>query len=687
MQAAQAKNRWIDTSPEDWTLSLAEELLSVLKDDDQFKIDAVQGTRALDSSTQLALLDAAVSSTEHVLSQSLSSTSGNTALLLARNAASDESSVEQLRRLLEEDELVKQLLQQRLQLFDLHDKTRTWQEIHGNGASPVASGSGTSSSHKVAHAPADTRQDDDGDMQEDNDVEESWQFDEDDDHAESNDHQSVQEAMDIDPMDQLESNTSKLPDFLDTPILDIAYSAAASNHIQDLRTLFKRHARDLNPFRLDILDTIPLFSDVVEYIDLLPLFDTRNDTETEQNGEAWRAGTTDWAAELLLYDLLGMTKPTWKPSTAQQLAGWYKSRVEELDEATGQVDNALSLVQYGAAQGLPGLDALGEQLSLLSRLVYDRRSANSDFAIQQAWSLKKWQQSSESDIVDAYLSQSTPETIVQDIRGQVLPYLYVLESQRERAGQPDPFLHDTLLFEWMMRYAGQVKAENLDTIAAIFEASKPTLPASQRIIKSNEDLARLALACCYGHPGSASADIQAMLRVFDCLPSFDDIQSTSSVSYTLLSIVKPEPSSHLPNTPLPPTAFFKHLRSWDATALSKALDTLDLHLEAAEIFQRWNTPVNLQFFITLSADEKAQRLWADRLAKTSPAAVSKSDSQGRIGKDFEDEDEWISLLDDLCKLGAKSNSSENAAKPAFSALSQQEITKIFFSGLLSSASE
>lgn len=678
MQAAQAKNKWIDTKTEEWTLALAKELLPALSGEDQFKIDAVLATRTLDSAAQLALLEAAIASTENVLSQYTSSSSGRSALLLAREAALEVGYVEELQQLLEHNVQVKHTLQARIQLLELQDKTKTWEEIYGTGSSPVASGSGSTLSN---HAPKTGH--DSQDMEVEEDVEESWQFDEDDAD------EKPEEKVDIGPSSDPSGNDEpyRLADFLETPLRDLAFQAAAAGEIDVLRTLFNRHARDLNPFRLEILETIPLFTDVVEYTDLLPKYDTRQDLEIDQQGRPWRLEDPEWQSEPKVKKLLGLEVPEWTASSARELAEWYKARVEEMDEATGQIDNALSLVQYGAAQGLPGLDALGEELSLLSRLVYDRRSATSDFADQQAWSLSKWQQATESDIVDAYLSQSKPSTIAQDIRAQVLPYLYVLESQREREGRPDFNLHDTMLFDWMLRAASTDKPGNLHTIAAIFQASKPTLPTPQRIVRSNQDLARLALACCYGHPGSSSSSIQAMLQIFDCLPSFEDADAPVDPSQTLSAIVSSNESSKSPSTSLTPSQLFMKMDQWPVNALSRALDTLDLHLEAAEIFERWKTPVTLQFFITLSADEKAQRLWADRLAKTSPAAVSQSARQGRIGGDFEDEDEWISLLDDLCKLGGKGTYSEGDPRPAFSALSQQEITKIFFGGLLSSASK
>ncbi|KIY65344.1 hypothetical protein CYLTODRAFT_456406 [Cylindrobasidium torrendii FP15055 ss-10] len=56
--------------------------------------------------------------------------------------------------------------------------------------------------------------------------------------------------------------------------------------------------------------------------------------------------------------------------------------------------------------------------------------------------------------------------------------------------------------------------------AAIFEASKPTLPSSQRVIKNDEDMARLALARLYG--SSSLNERPTMSRIYECLPSWDE---------------------------------------------------------------------------------------------------------------------------------------------------------------------
>jgi len=68
----------------------------------------------------------------------------------------------------------------------------------------------------------------------------------------------------------------------------------------------------------------------------------------------------------------------------------------------------------------------------------------------------------------------------------VIPYLFVLESRAERTGNPDPSSRNRLLYEYIVNAP-------LEISALIFEASKPILPTLERLIKDDEDLARIAL--------------------------------------------------------------------------------------------------------------------------------------------------------------------------------------------------
>ncbi len=174
------------------------------------------------------------------------------------------------------------------------------------------------------------------------------------------------------------------------------------------------------------------------------------------------------------------------------------------------VDAALSLVQHAASQGVPGLDEAGEDLTLVARLVYDAPQAETSAA--EDWSLEMWRSMDPADIIRAYLAHTTEETVAHDIQRLVMPYLFVLESRAERAGKPDASLPTRLLYDYILNAP-------LGIVAAIFEASKPTLPQGRRVIRDDEAMARLALACLYG--SDRIYEWPTMSRIFDCLPSWD----------------------------------------------------------------------------------------------------------------------------------------------------------------------
>ena len=283
-----------------------------------------------------------------------------------------------------------------------------------------------------------------------------------------------------------------------------------------------------------------------------------------------------------------------------------------------------------------------------------------------AMSVARWSALEPQEIVGLYLERSTPETIVSDIRRLVKPYLFVLESRCERAGKADPGLSKRLLHDYIL-------SAPLSLVAPIFDSSKPTMVAAQRLITDDEDLARLALACLYG--SDSTADWASMSRIFECLPAWnfqtteDEDEADTTIS-SLGAFLVPT-TAHPHTAPKDLIAFFKPL---PARSLSRALDILDVHLESGEILSRWGVPVPLRWFLRSTHDVAQQRAWAARMARQADAPKG----------DLESEDIWLSLLEDMLKL---SKPEEEDTNSAFGALTGDEIRKIFFKGILSTGSE
>ncbi|EMD42011.1 hypothetical protein CERSUDRAFT_120870 [Gelatoporia subvermispora B] len=467
-----------------------------------------------------------------------------------------------------------------------------------------------------------------------------------------------------------------LSTFMTADLLHLACTLASLEQAAALHILTRRHGSQLWPYRLSILDSVPEYALPSTFRELLPAYDPALDMETKPKPEPWRA-ELDFSESASLKDVL-VESHIIQPSALQaqgalrfeaypesltggELSNWYQGKADLLASSIGMVDAALALVQHAASQGIPGLDELGEELSLFARLVYD---ATREPEVADDWTLARWKAMEPPDVVRAYLAQSTPVTVAKDIVKFVMPYLFVLESRAERAGRPDPALPHRYLHDYILEAP-------LNIVAAIFEASKPTLPPAQRLLKNDEDMVRLALACLYG---SDRLDAwPTMSRIFECLPAWEapseDEDEADEAETTIASLgAFVTPSTTRPRcTPSDLLLFFKPL---PLSALSHALDVLDVHLESGEILARWSVPAPLRWFLQSNSNIAEQRSWANRMARRAGGAEEKLDTQ----------DDWEWLLEDMMKL---SGSGENGSRSAFCLLSRDDVVRIFFSGLLS----
>jgi neuroblastoma-amplified sequence len=209
-------------------------------------------------------------------------------------------------------------------------------------------------------------------------------------------------------------------------------------------------------------------------------------------------------------------------------------------------------------------------------------------------------------------------------------------------------------------------------VVAIFEHSKADVQRSYRIIKSDENVARVAMAYLYGLP--KVTDWSMLSRIFECQPDWGDEREEDDEAFatlaSLATFVTPSASRAMA-TAQELLIFFKPL---PASALSRLLDVLDAHLEGGEILSKWGVDTPLQWFL-LSADNEVEQ--RSRAVRMSRRAIHQ-------GAELEDEASWRALFDDMLKL---TSNGEAGVKPAFGRLTPAEIAKIFFTGLLSSGSK
>ncbi|KAH9082141.1 secretory pathway protein Sec39-domain-containing protein [Lactarius deliciosus] len=473
------------------------------------------------------------------------------------------------------------------------------------------------------------------------------------------------DTVDTESEQQSEPGAPSLPlsTFLIQTLVESAHLLATRGSVGPLRVLFKRHGLALWPFRLSILTCIPDHVPPSLYQDILPKLDTSRDVEHQSHAETWRQ-EVDWTEHPRVQAALltsGHATPKTqvpinqasRPMSSQELSTWYQQRAHSILTSTGMADTALLMVQHATSQDIPGLDELGEELILLSRLVYDAQAAAND-GPEEDWTLEQWKSMDSLAVVRAMLALSTPESLIADIRKFVLPYLFVLESRAERAGNSSSGISLQLLSDFIL-------GAPLEMVARIFEESKPTLLPGQRLISDDETMARLALACLYG--SDSLGEWHVMSQIFECLPAWSATgdEDEDEVETTIASLG----SFVTPTTARPkctPSDLFLFFRPLPLPSLSRALDILDVHLESGEILSRWDAPAPLRWFLQSANDRSSQRARAVRMARQLGATHA-----------LRSRDDWEWLLEDMLKL---SRTNDNGLRSAFGLLSQADILKL-----------
>ncbi|KAM0793279.1 hypothetical protein ACM66B_000740 [Microbotryomycetes sp. NB124-2] len=601
---------------------------------------------------------------------------GQQAVALAINNIEDlahlveNEDVDRVRELCSLDETVRKLCLIANNLIEVGDKTRTWQESWtarhaqaraNNSQTQTRSAAAATNPFAVAAA--------------------------------ANGEDAVATTTDDDgsqPADDTNVTTLSLTAFIAQSVSSLALELAASAETSLLCELCKRHSRALWPLRAELVNAVPEWQDPHSFAQLLT--GVENGLEAAwRHAQPWR-DTIDFIELVFSAGGVDDDGDAQDRRTAQELSSFYRERIEHV-ASLGLVSVALTFVQLCASLDVPDLEDLGEELSLLNRLAYDRPPPPDTTASQAPalpplplinvdnLTLSDWKQLAPADVLRAYLDGWPALDLPSAIRRLAVPYLSVLEARAERAGAPDATLSTRLLYDYILTLPS-ARLPRLEGLLAVFEASKPTLSAGSRIIKSDEDLARLALACVYGCRDNSAEAIVVMSKIFECLPVFDaktisesKVNESSTSSKASLFALHP-PGSDLPT----PQYLFKQLKSFSLSKLTASIDALDLHLAEAETFSRYSVAVPLSWFLASHNDVKAQRAWATRMART-----SSSGGGGKIGDEgtFEGEDEWEMLMEDMVSLTEGGDVDE--LRKAFWMLEKEEVLRIFFGGLLAAS--
>ncbi|KAI9258937.1 secretory pathway protein Sec39-domain-containing protein [Phascolomyces articulosus] len=459
-------------------------------------------------------------------------------------------------------------------------------------------------------------------------------------------------------------------DFRDANLIAQAIEYAQTENATALRALFVHHGAVVLPYRFSILAAIPETAEPSQFD--LPQQRPHEEMEYDDDNEEAKGGKEDewmpqqpWRDELDVSESVGdvIENPTpehtaymaWigqqvdrsdYPASAEVVTQWYVDRSAAADRI-GLASQALEWVRYARLMDVTGLDTREAQLDWLCKYVYSGGHGDQDNTVVDLDMFKKT--ITPYEVVDTLLNQTDATRIVNDMKQLVLPWLNVCST----IVSPDEDESvDMILYRWLLDAADK---GHFDWCCLVFEHSKPTLPDDERIIKNDEDLARLALALFYTTPGS----IETQVRTFESLPVFDVWElgeHQDKEKHIDMGALLP-----LAETPL---GLFTVLQEVGPYGLTQMMDTLQAHLQYAEVLARYHASVSLRWYLEDHSVD-TQRQMCIRLASQAGSAH------------LDDDKEWRELLDEMMGL-----QEDNNGKGVFAKLTRTEIFETFFSSLL-----
>jgi len=226
-----------------------------------------------------------------------------------------------------------------------------------------------------------------------------------------------------------------------TNLVKIAIGYARDGDYRALDILFSYHGEVLLPHRLAILSNFPETTRPSIYRCLLPEIRPNGSFKTwEQDQHREKDWMETPALRKLcslpdevhsnLGDFLYEENPELQkyksPTSTNILTEWYTERATEIEELSGQVDNALNLVELGIDSGVKGLDVLHHELQTLQTLVYQ-------CDVDSGLNLTRLQHMSGLEILQLMMRESTAEGYIVDFCQRALPFLKRMEELHKGA--------------------------------------------------------------------------------------------------------------------------------------------------------------------------------------------------------------------------------------------------------------
>lgn len=295
--------------------------------------------------------------------------------------------------------------------------------------------------------------------------------------------------------------------FCSASLQRLACEYAEGGRIGPLSVLFKRHVYSLAPAVLNILDALPETLPPHSYSSLLPevtpprAFLVREDRDwvESMNTVARLNSVRDTLGQMVddvkllestehIVNLtLGLSWPT-----EVEITEWYKNRARTIDRISGQLENSLSLLDWGQRKGVTGLDSLFEDVSDLIKVVLTSdKSEDSTLVLD----LEEWESLDEYKKFQVMLEGAQTDTIMDRLREQAIPFLHRRHHQLSSSLPSNE--SSTTVSSVLATWLGEIAQQNrLELCAAVFEEASSGSNGNGLFVNES-DMVGVALSCIY----------------------------------------------------------------------------------------------------------------------------------------------------------------------------------------------
>eukprot|EP01018_Ginkgo_biloba_P007103 Gb_24496 [translate_table: standard] len=446
--------------------------------------------------------------------------------------------------------------------------------------------------------------------------------------------------------------------FRRAPLNEVGINLAESGKIGALNLLFKRHTYSLAPFMLNILGAVPETIPVHNYSQLLPgltppkIVVVGRDEDWVENQEMLIHIENCWQEQDKEIDLRMSTEHMVKlhrgllwPS-AMGVIEWYRERARTIDKTSGQLENCLSLVDFGHRKGIMELQHLLEDISDLCHVVFSGgEMADRDVDL----SLTIWEQLCDYEKFKIMLNGVSEATVVERLRKLAVPFMHRKYGTKDLL---DSVEQETFLVKWLKEIAEDNQLEICSVI--IEEGCKDS--QVNWLFKDEIQMIEVGLHCIYActHTDRWALMASALsslprkgLRGKESFAGYEDFSPRQGFRRGSGRVLRNFPSSRPTDSKLTMSPIFldeedsSHSscsRGHDVCAtqekemeilenLEKRLRLAEGHVEAGRLLTHYQVARPIRFFLEAHKDEKGvKQLLRLLLSKFGRRQSGRSDS-------------------------------------------------------------